>query len=236
MKFKRALVFTTLATLLAGTALPASAGYRWKKTRTSRSTTTLSSTSPSSAPSNTAPAISGTPPTSVVAGSSYSFVPGASDADGNLLAFSIANKPLWAAFSTATGALTGTPSSDQAGSYVGITISVSDGMASSSLPAFAINVSAPAPAPLPVTGSATLSWSAPNQNTDGSALTDLAGFKVYHGTSSTALNDAVELQGSSTNSYTYGQLAAGTHYFAVTAITSSGVESARSTLVSKTIK
>ena len=189
-------------------------------------------TPPTTAPANTAPVISGTPSTSVAAGSTYTFTPTASDSDGNMLAFSVSNKPAWAIFSTATGSLSGTPSSSQAGTYSGIAISVSDGTASTSLPAFGITVSAPAP----VTGSATLSWSAPMQNTDGSALTDLAGFKVYHGTSATALNEVVQLEGSTSSGYTYSQLTAGTHYFAVSAYTAGGTESALSALGSKTIQ
>ena len=92
-------------------------------------------------PPNTAPVISGTPATSVVTGNTYSFTPVATDPDGQLLDFSIANKPSWAQFDALTGRLTGTPTSAQVGTYAGITISVSDGIAQASLPAFAISVS-----------------------------------------------------------------------------------------------
>lgn len=186
---------------------------------------------PAATPANTAPSISGAPATSVTAGSAYVFTPKASDADGNMLAFSVSNKPSWAIFSTATGSLTGTPATTQAGTYSGIAISVSDGIASSALPSFAITVNAP----VVVTGSATLSWSAPSQNTDGSSITDLAGFKVYHGTSASSLSDVIQLQGTSSN-YTFSQLAQGTHYFAVSAYTGEGVESALSTVGTKTIQ
>lgn len=87
---------------------------------------------------NRAPSISGTPRTSLTAGSAYSFVPTASDPDGNTLSFSIVNKPAWAAFNTATGALTGTPTA--AGTFGNIVISVSDGSLSAALPAFSISV------------------------------------------------------------------------------------------------
>jgi hypothetical protein len=186
---------------------------------------------PSATTSNSAPVISGTPSTSVAAGSTYLFRPSASDVDGNMLAFSVSNKPVWAAFSTATGSLTGSPTSTQAGTYSGVAISVSDGTTSASLPVFGITVTTPAT----VTGSATLSWSAPSQNTDGSSLTNLAGFKVYHGTSASSMNDVVQLQGASLNGYTFSQLGSGTHYFAVSAYTSTGVESALSAVGSKSI-
>jgi hypothetical protein len=91
--------------------------------------------------SNTPPVISGTPATSVIAGNTYAFRPSASDANGDPLTFSIANKPGWAAFSTSTGRLSGTPTSSHVGSYANITIRVSDGKATTSLPAFAITVS-----------------------------------------------------------------------------------------------
>lgn len=178
---------------------------------------------------NSAPTISGTPATSVVAGSAYSFTPSASDANGDTLAFSIANKPSWATFSTATGALTGTPTTAQAGAYANIVISVSDGTTSTPLAAFTITVNQPA------SGSAALSWTVPTQNTDGTALTDLAGYRVYHGTSAGALTDVVQVSGASSTTYTFTQLAAGTHYFAVASYTSGGVESSMSAVGSKTI-
>ena len=52
---------------------------------------------------NRAPTISGTPPSSVIAGKTYTFQPAAADADKNTLGFSIANKPTWATFSSVTG-------------------------------------------------------------------------------------------------------------------------------------
>jgi hypothetical protein len=107
---------------------------------------------------NTAPIISGTPLSSVSAGNSYSFRPSASDANGDALTFSISGKPSWASFSTATGALTGTPTTAQVGSYSNIVISVSDGKATTSLAAFGVTVSAAAAAAsAPGTGSLVLS-------------------------------------------------------------------------------
>ena len=91
---------------------------------------------------NRAPTISGAPAGAVTAGQAYSFQPSASDPDGDPLTYSIANKPTWAAFSSSTGRLSGTPSSSQVGAYSGITISVSDGTASAALPSFSINVEA----------------------------------------------------------------------------------------------
>ncbi len=157
--------------------------------------------------------------------------PTASDPDGNTLGFSITGKPAWATFSTASGKLNGTPTAAQVGSYPNVVIAVSDGKASKALPAFTINVTAPAVAG----GTAKLSWSAPVQNTDGSVLNNLAGYRVYHGTTANALNEVITLPGAPVVSYTFSQLAKGTHYFAVTAYNTAGTESAMSAVGSKTI-
>ena len=74
---------------------------------------------------------------SVAAGQAYAFQPTASDPDGQVLAFGVANKPSWADFDVATGRLSGTPGAGTAGTYSNIVISVSDGQASATLPAFA---------------------------------------------------------------------------------------------------
>lgn len=183
------------------------------------------------APTNTAPTISGTPATTVDAGKAYSFTPTAKDANGDALGFSIANRPSWATFNVANGALSGTPTSSQAGTYSNVSISVSDGKATTTLAPFSITVRQ-----VTVTGSATLSWTPPTQNTDGSALTNLAGFKVYHGMSTGAMTDVVTVPGATASGYTFSQLAAGTHYFTVSAYTSGGAESAQSAIGSKTIQ
>jgi hypothetical protein len=89
---------------------------------------------------NRPPAISGQPPTSVQAGTSYSFVPVASDLDNDPLTFSIAGRPEWANFDTATGSLSGTPQAGDARTYEGITITVSDGELTRSIGPFSITV------------------------------------------------------------------------------------------------
>jgi hypothetical protein len=107
---------------------------------------------PAAPPTNTPPKITGTPATTVQAGANYSFQPAASDADGNTLTFAIANKPSWSTFSTTTGQLSGTPATTNVGTYANITISVSDGTTSVSLPAFSIQVTAPPDIPPTISG------------------------------------------------------------------------------------
>jgi hypothetical protein len=184
---------------------------------------------PASQP-NQVPTISGTPPAVATAGTAYSFVPSASDPDGQVLAFGISNKPDWASFDITTGKLSGTPAGADAGTYSNIVISVSDGAASATLPAFSIAVKAAG------TGSANLSWVAPTQNEDGSALTNLAGFKIRYGTSTGAMDQVVDIPSSGMTTARVEGLSAGTWYFAVSAYTNTGVESTPAGPVSKTIQ
>lgn len=93
----------------------------------------------------------------------------------------------------------------------------------------------PAPPPTPAVGTASLTWTAPTQNTDGSPLTNLAGYRVYRGTSANALNEVIQIPGAANTAYAYTQLANGTHYFAVSAYSAAGAESAKSEVGSKII-
>jgi hypothetical protein len=187
-----------------------------------------SATSPP--PTTTPPTISGTPPTSDVAGTAYAFQPNASGPSGMTLAFSVQNKPAWANFSIATGMLSGTPTTSQTGTYSNIVLSVSDGVASSSLAPFTITVTQATP----TTGNATVNWVAPTQNTNGTALTDLAGLRIYYGTSSSNLTQMVQVSTTQTST-TISNLASGVWYFGGVAYTTAGTQSAMSSVVSATI-
>jgi hypothetical protein len=178
---------------------------------------------------NRAPVISGTPPTSVMQGTAYSFQPTASDPDGNPLTFSVTNAPPWATFSTTTGRLQGTPTASHVGTYSNIVIRVSDGSATAALPAFSITVVAVA------SGSATLSWTPPTTNNDGSPLTNLAGYRVRWGTAVGSYTNTVTLNNAGLTSYVVSNLVSGTYYFVVTALNTAGGESQFSNVGSKTI-
>jgi Putative Ig domain len=182
------------------------------------------------APANTAPVISGSPATTVAAGSAYSFRPTASDANSDPLTFSIANRPSWATFNTSTGLLSGTPTSAQAGTYSNIVISVSDGTASVALPAFTITVTGTS------IGNATLSWTPPTTNTDGSTLTNLAGYRIYYGLNATQMVNTIQIANAGVSTYVVEDLAPGTYYFTVRAYTTGGTESANSDVASKVVQ
>lgn len=178
---------------------------------------------------NRAPTISGAPAGSIATGQTYSFQPTASDPDGQTLTFSVTGLPPWASFNTATGRLTGTPSSAQTGTFAGIRITVTDGSASASLPAFSIIVSASQ------TGSATLRWTPPTQNEDGTPIVNLSGYRVYYGTSTSNLNQVITISGASITSARIENLSPATWYFALKAYNSANVESSFSNIASKTI-
>jgi hypothetical protein len=184
---------------------------------------------PPPASQNTPPTITGLPPSTIIEGEDYQFVPSAADADGDALSFSIRRKPAWADFDPATGRLSGTPNGGDVGNFTNIEISVSDGQASSVLPAFAITVDAIA------LGSATLSWLPPTENEDGSTLTDLAGYRIYYGRDRNNLTRSIVLNNPGLTNYVIENLAPSIWHFAMTSVNSDGDESTRSTTVSKTI-
>ncbi len=186
---------------------------------------------------NRRPSITGTPPATVVVGQAYSFRPKASDADGQKLSFAISRKPSWAKFDIRTGRLYGRPAAANIGTYKNIRIAVSDGMTSTYLGPFRIDVKAAAAStsPEPITGSATLRWTAPTRNEDGSALTNLAGYRVHYGTNRNSLTNLVQVNRPNITQATVGGLTTGTWYFMLTSYTNTGVESGPSVTASKTI-
>jgi hypothetical protein len=180
-------------------------------------------------PSNSAPVIFGSPNAAVVVGDTYSFTPSASDPDGDALTFSISNKPGWANFNTSNGRLSGQALLGDVGDYNDIRISVSDGNTSVSLANFSITVSQTA------LGSVSLSWSPPTQNTDGTALTDLAGYKLYYGQSSGNYDKTIRIDNPSVSTYVIDNLVPDTYYIVATAFNSAGVESSYSGEAVKTV-
>jgi Fibronectin type III domain len=82
---------------------------------------------------------------------------------------------------------------------------------------------------------AVLSWEAPTTNTNGSALTDLAGYRIYYGESPRTLSESVQIKTVGVQTYVIDNLPAGTWYFAIMAVTSAGRESGLSNVVSMTI-
>jgi hypothetical protein len=174
--------------------------------------------------------VSGTPATAVVAGQAYSFTPTTTVSSGTAT-FSVQNAPTWASFNTTTGALTGTPPLADVGTYSNIIITASDGGTTGSLQPFAITVSAPSA----LSGGVSISWTPPTTASDGSTLTDLAGYNIYYGTSPGALTQKVQVTNIGLTTSVITGLASGTWYFVVTSYTNQGTESVPSNVVSATI-
>jgi len=184
------------------------------------------------AASNRAPRISGTPSRTARVGAGYSFKPRAFDADRQRIWFLIVNKPAWATFDRQTGRLSGTPRAFHAGRTTrGVRIAVTDGYSRTWLPAYSLQVGGS-----PVgSGSARLSWSAPTRNTDGSRVTSLRGFVIEYGTRRDQLNGRLDVRGESVRAAVVEDLAPATWYFGVRAVSTAGIESGLSELVSTTI-
>lgn len=197
---------------------------------TSAASTSGATGTSSAAVTSSAPTLQGTAITTATVGAVYSFQPQASAPGNAPLTFSIVNKPAWATFNTATGQLSGTPSGSDVGNFAGIQISANDGNQSASLPAFAINVSAPAAG----ASSVNLSWQAPTENSDGSPLTDLKGYKIHYGTQSQNYTGAISVDNPTLTTYLVSSLPAGKYFFAVTAYNSQGLESSPSDEISAT--
>ena len=95
-----------------------------------------------------------------------------------------------------------------------IVISVTDSNSVVSLPSFAIVVKA-----------FTLAWQPPTENEDGTPLTDLAGYRIYYGTSSGKYSEEVLLDSPGLTSYVIDNLAPGTYFLVMTSINSRDIES-----------
>jgi hypothetical protein len=201
----------------------------------SASATDRVATSPPSAGTgaNDAPVISGKPHPTAVVNVPYSFRPDVHDPDGDVLVFQVTRKPAWANFDPATGELSGTPPAGTTGTYADIAIFVSDGELQTALPPFSIEVTTSSATGS--TSSASLSWSAPTENEDGSPLTDLAGYRIHYGTSPSDLSNRVDVGNPATTSTVVQNLTPGTWFFAISAYTQTGVESSRSQVASKVI-
>jgi len=192
-----------------------------------------------SAPASAAPqaiTLQGTPTTTITAGSEYSFLPTVSPNSG-LVTFAVTGQPAWVHFDPSTGALSGKPGLADEGTSGHITITASNGSNGSngsnraSLTPFTIRVNAPTAS----TGSATLSWSAPTENTDGTPVTDLAGYRVYYGTSAGDLNKTLSVAGGASIKVVVDGLSPGKYYFAVIAYTATGIDSGQSNVADQTI-
>jgi hypothetical protein len=86
------------------------------------------------------------------------------------------------------------------------------------------------------TTNVTLSWDPPTDNTNGTPLTNLGGYKIYYGTNSQEYSNTIAVSNPGLTTFVIDSLTVGaTYYFAVTAVSQAGVESLYSPEVAATI-
>jgi hypothetical protein len=183
---------------------------------------------------NSPPVVSGSPATTVASGHAYTFQPTATDPNGLKIVFSASNLPSWATFNSSTGQVSGTPAAANAGTYSDIVITAYDGYFKGTLPAFDIVVegaSNTAPPASAATASATLVWTPPTENNNGSVLTDLAGYHIYYG-ATPELGQTLTLTNVGLARYVMSGLTQTTYYFTMTAFDKAGHESDRTAVES----
>lgn len=92
------------------------------------------------------------------------------------------------------------------------------------------------PPPPTGTGTALLTWISPTENTDRTALTNLAGYRIHYGPSPTELSGVIDAMNAGLGSYTVERLPPGTWYFAVRAINAAGIVSDLSNVATKVVQ
>ncbi len=82
--------------------------------------------------------------------------------------------------------------------------------------------------------SVTLDWTPPQENEDGSVLMDLAGYRLYWGTTSGVYPNSVTINNPGVTRYVFDNLPPGTYHFVATSFNAAGVESRFSNEITKT--
>lgn len=82
------------------------------------------------------------------------------------------------------------------------------------------------------TAAVTINWTPPTENTDGTTLENLSGYKIHYGTASRKYTETITVRNPGLAAYVISSLAPGTYYFSVTAYNSAGTESRFSSEVS----
>ena len=181
------------------------------------------------------PAITGSPAKTAIVGEAYRFQPKAINMGKALHPrFSIANKPSWASFDDSSGQLSGTPAASQVGVFSDIAITAVAGPVHAVLPSFSITV-LPASAAVSSANAVTLYWQAPTDNTDGSQVTNLSGYKIYYGETPRNYSSTIKVSNPGLTTYVVENLPAGQYYFAMTAYNALGDESDFSAEVSTVV-
>ena len=91
--------------------------------------------------------------------------------------------------------------------------------------------------PPPSTEAINISWIAPVEREDGTAISmaEIAGYRVYYGTTQGSYPNKVDVPGGNTMQVTLSGLVAGTYYIVVTTMDRDGRESAFSQVATRSI-
>ena len=84
-------------------------------------------------------------------------------------------------------------------------------------------------------GAITLNWTPPTENTDGTPLTNLAGYDIHYGSQSGDYTQSIPVDNPGLATYVVDNLTPGTYYFTVSAVNSVGTESPVSSEVALTV-
>jgi|HubBroStandDraft_5_1064220.scaffolds.fasta_scaffold20986_3 hypothetical protein len=130
------------------------------------------------------------------------------------------------ATTSSTGTTSSTPPQTVADTGSGTSTSTTGGSSSTTAP----------PTSTPTSSTVvTLGWVAPTQNSNGTPITGLAGYKIHYGTASQDYTQVVSISNPSLSRYVLDSLSSGTYYFAITAYNTQGVESPLSGEISTTL-
>jgi hypothetical protein len=76
----------------------------------------------------------------------------------------------------------------------------------------------------------------PLVNDDGTPLSGISGYRIHYGSSPSSLSSTINVSGGSVTRYTVSNLSAGTYYFSISTLSSSGSLSNASAVASITIQ
>jgi Fibronectin type III domain len=125
--------------------------------------------------------------------------------------------------------------SNAGASSAGTTGSTTPATVADTAPTSGSATSATAPPSTPTSSSVAFSWVPPTENSNGTPITNLAGYKIHYGTASQDYTEVVAVSNPSLSRYVLDNLANGTYYFAITAYNSQGIESTLSGEISATV-
>jgi len=131
---------------------------------------------------------------------------------------------------SSTGTSSSVPPQTVADTGSGTSTTTTGGSSSTTAPPATPPTSTPASS-----SNVTFGWQAPTENSNGTPITNLAGYKIHYGTASQQYTQVVEVSNPSLSRYVMDSLPSGTYYFAITAYNAQGIESALSGEVSTTL-